>query len=303
MPENFTDGGFEDCLQQFNTAASISGWFSTAQENRPHYFAPRLRGSALHFCTTLSAAQQVDFNVLIDAFQQNYTTNVDILKTGLKATGQQPKQDIFAFLCEIRTLARRDCRRFLYLVEQSVLTNFVERLNGSTLRWELRKWNHPRADNSLSLASKLNFFQEIEKRTQPTSKMAQTSVNVISCDARELSIKECMEDFVRILTEGFKKTKPTQSPEVFQTQNSTPNGNQVTRPNTTDSQGNRTVRFWKKTSRRSIDNGRDSNWRGSTRQNSTPYRPNNKNNSSKGQCTLCKRENHNLNECIACYLF
>ena len=50
MPESFTGSGdFEDYLQQFNTAALLSGRFSPSHDNRPHYFALRLRGNALHF--------------------------------------------------------------------------------------------------------------------------------------------------------------------------------------------------------------------------------------------------------------
>ena len=108
MPESFTGSGdFEDYLQQFNTAAFLSGWYSTTHDNRPHYFALRLRQNALQFLTTVSVAQQTDFTLPVDAFRQNYTTNVDILKARLKAARQQPNQDIASFLRDVRTLARR----------------------------------------------------------------------------------------------------------------------------------------------------------------------------------------------------
>ena len=98
MPESFIGSGdFEDYLQQINTAALLSGSFSPSHCNRPHYFALRLRGNALHFHTTLAAAQQTDFNLLVHAFRQNYTTNVDIQKARLKAARQQPNQDVSAF--------------------------------------------------------------------------------------------------------------------------------------------------------------------------------------------------------------
>ena len=106
MPESFTGSAdFEDYLQQFNNAAVLCGWFSPAHDIRPHCFALRLRGNALDFYTTLSPAQKTDFNLLADAFRQNYTTNVDILKARLKAARQQPNQDISDFSCDIRTLA------------------------------------------------------------------------------------------------------------------------------------------------------------------------------------------------------
>ena len=59
MPEAFTDEGyFEDYLQQFTTAAQLSGWHTATTDNRPNYFALRLKGNALHFYTTLTVAQQ-----------------------------------------------------------------------------------------------------------------------------------------------------------------------------------------------------------------------------------------------------
>ena len=162
MPEKFTGSGdFEDYLQQFNTAALVCGWFSPSHDNRLHYFALRLRGNAPHFSTTISAAQQTDFSLLIDAFRQNYTTNVDILKARLKAARQQPNQDISAFLCDIRTLARRAYRAFPHLVEQIVLTSFIEGLSDAKLRWELRESKPATADDALALAMELNSFLEI----------------------------------------------------------------------------------------------------------------------------------------------
>ena len=86
MPESFTGkGNFEDYLQEFNTAALLSRWYSNAHDNRPHCFDLRLRENALHFYTTLSPSQQTNFDLLVDAFRKNYTINGDILKARLKA--------------------------------------------------------------------------------------------------------------------------------------------------------------------------------------------------------------------------
>ena len=255
MPESFTGSGdFEDYLQQFNTAALLSGWFSLTQDNRRHYFALRLRGNALHFYTTLSAAQQTDFNLLVDAFRQNYTTNVDILKARLKAARQQPNQDISAFLCDIRTLARRAYRAFPHLVEQIVLTSFIEGLSDATLRWELRKSKPATADDALALAMELNSFLEIEKGAPSTSKMAETSVNAISRETPEPPTKEWMDELVRTLTDGIKNSMPKPSQEGSRQRNSTPNRHQPSRSNSTDSQGTRTVRF------QNISNERRNKW-------------------------------------------
>ena len=260
MPESFTGSGdFEDYLQQFNTAALPSCWFSPSHDNRPHYFTLRLRGDAPHFYTTLSAAQQTDFNLLVDAFRENYTTNVDILKARLKAARQQPNQDISAFLCDIRTLARRAYRVFPHLVEQIVLTSFIEGLSDATLRWELSKTKPATADDALGLAMELNSFQEIEKGAPSTSKMAETSVNAISRETPEPPTKEWMDELVRTLTDGIENAMPKPSQEGSRQRNCTPNRNQPPRSNSIDSQGTRTVRFQKNSNGGQSTNNRDNN--------------------------------------------
>ena len=86
--------------------------------------------------------------------------NVDILKARLKAAQQQPNQDISAFLCDIRTLARRAYRSFPHLVEKIVLTSFIEGLSDATLRWDLRKSKAATADDALALAFEMNSSLE-----------------------------------------------------------------------------------------------------------------------------------------------
>ena len=166
MPEPFNGSGdFEDYLGQFNTAAYLSGWYRPCSHDyRPQYFALRLKGNALHFYSTLSEDHQDDFNPLVEAFRQNYTTNVEILKARLKAARQQPGQDIATFLCDIRTLARRAYRDHPRLLEQIVVTSFIEGLNNSTLRWELRKLKPENADHALTKALELQAYLELEGR-------------------------------------------------------------------------------------------------------------------------------------------
>ena len=185
MPDSFTGSGdfedFEDYLQQFNTTAFLPGWYSNTHDNRPHYFALRLRQNALHFFTTLSVAQQTDFTLLVDAFRQNSTTNVDILKARLKAAQQQTNQDIASFLCDVQTLVRRAYRAFPHLIEQIVLTSFIEGLSDSTLRWELRKSKPATADEALTMTIELNSFLELEKGARSTSTVApKSAVNQVS---------------------------------------------------------------------------------------------------------------------------
>ena len=98
---------FEDFLKQLNTAALLSEWQSNTDENRPPYCGRCLKENALHFYTTFSFEQPTIFYLLIEVFRQSYTTNGEIMKARLIAAKQQPKQDIAAFLCIVRTLARR----------------------------------------------------------------------------------------------------------------------------------------------------------------------------------------------------
>ena len=112
MPEAFTsEEDFEDYLQQFTTAARLSGWQAATTDNRPNYFALRLKGNALHFYTTFTVAQQRNFDQLVAVFRTTYTTIVEVLQTNLKTARQQPNQTIAPFLCNVKTLARRVYRR------------------------------------------------------------------------------------------------------------------------------------------------------------------------------------------------
>ena len=166
MPEPFNGSGvFEDYLGQFNTAAYLSGWYRPCSyDYRPQYFALRLKSTAFHFYSTLSEDQQNDFDLSVEAFRQNYTTNLKFLKARLKAARQQPGQDIATFLCDIRTLARRAYRDHPHLLEQIVVTSFKEGLNNSTLRSELRKLKLENADHALTKALELQAYQELEGR-------------------------------------------------------------------------------------------------------------------------------------------
>ena len=166
MPEPFNGSGdFEDYLGQFNTAAYLSVWYRPCSHDyRPQYFGLRLKGNALHFFSALSEDHHNDFNLLVDAFRQNYTTNEEILKTRLKAARQPPGQDNATFLCDIGTSARRAYRNPPHLLEQIVVTSFIEGLKNSTLRLELKKLKPGNADHVLTKALELQVYVEIEGR-------------------------------------------------------------------------------------------------------------------------------------------
>ena len=146
----------------------------------------------------------------------------------------------------------------------------------------------------------LNSFLEIEKGAPSTSKMTEASVNAISLEAPELSTKNWIDEFDRMLTERFKNAMLNLNQEVSEPK-STPNRNQPSRSSTTDSQGARAVRFENNSNERRNNNGRENNRRGLNRQNLTRNRPNNNQGSSKGPCKHCKSKNHASNECKECF--
>ena len=149
-------------MQQFSTAARLSGWQTATTDNRPYYFALRLKIIALHFYTTLTVAQQQKFDQLVAAFRTTYTTNVEVLKAKLKAARQQPNQTIAAFLCDVRTLARRVYRGQPLIEEHMVLTSFIKGLHDAQLKWEFRKSKPASPDAALALAVELHAFMEMD---------------------------------------------------------------------------------------------------------------------------------------------
>ena len=198
MPESFNGSGdFEDYIQQFNTAAMLAGWLSPRHDHRQQFFALRLRDNALHFYTILSPEQQDDYDLLGDAFRQNYTTNVDILKARPKAAKEQPKQEIANFLCDLRTLARRAYRASPHLIDQIVLTSFVEGLKSPALRWELRKAKPRTAEEALKLTIELDSFIALERTNYPGSaSQGNFSVNQIG---NAIPQPETIDELVRSL--------------------------------------------------------------------------------------------------------
>ena len=205
MPESFNGSGdFEDYLQQFNTAAILAGWFSPRHDHRPQCFAVRLRDNALHFYTTLSPEQQNDYDLLVDAFRQNYTTN-DILKARLKAAKQQPEQEIANFLCDLRTLARRAYRASPHLIDQIVMTSFVEGLKSPTLRRELRKAKPRTVEEALTLEIELDSFIALGRTNYPGSaSQGNFSVNQIGSATPQ---PDTIDEPVRSLRNGVDNIK------------------------------------------------------------------------------------------------
>ena len=232
MPEAFTgEGDFEDYLQQFTTAATLSGCQTATTDNRPNYFALRLKGNALHFYTTLTVAQQQIFDQLVAAFRTTYTTNVEVLKAKLKAARQQPNQTIAAFLCDVRTLARRVYRGQPHIEEQMVLTSFIEGLHDSQLRWELRKSKPASPDAALALAVQLNSFMEMDPSLRGGP---QATVNMVSATPPQpfmttasTSHEDMMGNLIQTIRREIQKALPQTNQNSSTSRSSSTDGRSV----------------------------------------------------------------------------
>ena len=101
------------------------------------------------------------------------------------------------FLCDIRTLARRAYRAHPHLIDQIFLTSFIEGLQNSTFRWELRKTKPSTADEALTLAVELDSFLDLERQNfAPTSFSFPSSVNSIAANTSQ---PDPMDELVKSL--------------------------------------------------------------------------------------------------------
>ena len=206
LPEAFTgEGDFEDYLQQFTTAAQLSGWHTATTDNRPNYFALRLKGNALQFYKTLTVAQQQNFDELVAAFRTTYTTNVEVRKAKMKAARQQPNQTIAAFLCDVRTLARRVYRGQPLIEEQMVLTSFTEGLHDAQLRWELQKSKPASPDAALALAVELHAFKEMDPSLRSGSQATVNMVSALPPQALMATTSTSQDDMMGTLIQTFRQ--------------------------------------------------------------------------------------------------
>ena len=319
MPEAFTgEGDFEDYLQQFTTAARLSGWQTATTDNRPYYFALRLKGNALHFYTTLTLAQQQDFNQLVAAFRTTYTTNVEVLKAKLKAARQQPNQTIAAFLCDVRTLARRVYRGQPLIEEQMVLTSFIEGLHDAQLRWELRKSKPANPDAALALAVELHAFMEMDPSLKNGS---QAAVNMVSATPPQplmatasTSQEDMMGTLIQTIRQEIQKALPQTNQNSSNSRSSSTDGRSVRfsspGPNRQSASTNQNQnyrnsnndnnRYNNNQNNRYNNSGNQQNNRYNNNRN-TPSQQQNRNNTNQQPCRHCNRTNHQSRDCQACF--
>ena len=320
MPEAFTgEGDFEHYLQQFTTAAQLSGWQTATTDNRPNYFALRLKGKALHFYTTLTVAQQQNFDQLVAAFRTTYTTNVEVLKAKLKAARQQPNQTIAAFLCDIRTLARRVYSGQPLIEEQIVLTSFIKGLHDSQLKWELRKSKPASPDAALALAVELHAFMEMDPSLKSGS---QATANMVSAlppqplmATTSTSQNDMMGTLIQTIRQEIQKALPQTNQNSSNSRSSSTDGRSVrfnspglNRQSASTNQ-NPNYRFSNNNSSRYNNNNQNNRYNNSGNQQNnrynnnrnTPHQQQNRNNTNQPPCRHCNRTIHQSRDCQACF--
>ena len=168
---------FKDYLQQFTTAARLSGWQTATTDNRQYFLALGLKGEVLIFYTTLTVTGKQYFDQLVSVFRATLTTNVEVLKAKLKTARQEVNQIIAEFPCDVRTLARRVYRGQPLIEEQIVLTSSIEGPHDAQIRGELRKSKSTTPNAPLVLAVELNAFMEMDLSLKCGT---QTTVNMFS---------------------------------------------------------------------------------------------------------------------------
>ena len=320
-PEVFTgEGDFEDYLQQFTTAAQLSGWQTATADNRPNYSAPRLKGNALHFYTTLTVAKQQDFDQLVAAFCTTYTTNVGVLKAKLKAARQQPNQTTAAFLCDVRTFARRVYRGQPLIEKQMVLTNFIEGLQDAQFRWELRKSKPASPDAALSLAVELHVFTEMDPSLRRGS---QATVNMVSATPPQplmatasTSQEDMMGTLIQTIRQKIQKALPQTTQNSLSSRSSSTNGRSVRfnspGPNSQNANTNQNQNYRNSNSNNDrYNNNQNNRYNNNGNQQNNRYNSNrnisnqqqNRNNTNQQPCRHCNRTNHQSRVCQACFNF
>ena len=133
----------------------------------------------------------------------------------LKAARQQPNETIAAFLCHVRTLARRVYGGQPLIEEQVVLNSFIEGLHDAQLRWKLRKSKPTSPDAALALAVELHAFMEMDPNLRSGS---QASVNMVSTTPPQplmatasTSQEETMGTLLQTIRQEIQKSLPQTS--------------------------------------------------------------------------------------------
>ena len=251
-------------------------------------------------------AQQQNFDQLVAAFRTTYTTNVEVLKAKLKAARQQPNKTIAAFLCDVRTPARRVYRGQPLIEEQMVLTSFIEGLHNARLRWELRKSKPASPDAALALAVELHAFMEKDPSLRSGS---QATVNMVSATPPQPLIatasssqEDMMGTLIQTTRQEIQKALPQTTQNSSNSRSSSTDGRSVrfNSPGPDRQSANTNLNYRNSNNNNRYNNNQNNRYNNSGNQQNNRYNKNrntsnqqkNRNNTSQQPCRHCNRTNH-----------
>ena len=238
----------------------------------------------------------------------------------MKTARQQPNQTIAAFLCDVRTLARRVYRGQPLVEEQMVLTSFIEGLHDSQLRWELRKSKPASPDAALALAVELHAFMEMDPSLRSGS---QATVNMVSVTPPQplmattsTSQEDIMGTLIQTIRQEIQKALPQTNQNSSNSRSNSTDGRSVRfnspglNRQSADSNQNQKYRNSNNNSNRYNNNNQKNIYNNSGNQQNNKYNNNrntpnqqqNRNNANQQRCRHCNRTNHQARDYQACFI-
>ena len=244
-----------------------------------------------------------------------YTTNVEVLKAKLKAARQQPNQTIAAFLCDVRTLARRVYTGQPLIEEKMVLIKFIEGFHDAQLRWDLRKSKPANPDAAVALAVELHAFMEMDPSLRSGS---QATVNMVSATPPQplmatasTSQEDMMGTSIQTIRQEIQNDLPRRSQNSSNSRSTSTDGRSVrfncpgpnrqsanTNQNQNYRNSNNSNRYNNNQNNRYNNRGNQQNNRDNNNRN-TPNQQQNRNNTNQRPYRYCNRTNHQSRDCQA----
>ena len=175
LPEPLTGSNdFESYVAHFEFLSQLQKWqrketvngAETEFDERPHYFALRLRNSAIDFYRTLSEDTRKSYDETLKAFRQHYNEKPVVFSGRLARRVQQPGKKLRDFLGDLQTLALKGYpQESNGIREHLILRGFLEGIENSRVRLDLRK-NVGDADMTLDKTLERALHIEAVKRIE-----------------------------------------------------------------------------------------------------------------------------------------
>ena len=175
LPEQFTGSNdFESYVTHFELLSQLQKWqrketvngAETEIDERPNYFALRLRKSAIDFYRTFSEDTRKNYDETIKVFRQYYNEKPVVFRGRLARRVQQPGEKLTDFLGDLQILALKAYPQESNEIRQHlILRGFLEGIENSQVRLDLRK-NLGDADMTLDKALERALYIEAVTRIE-----------------------------------------------------------------------------------------------------------------------------------------